>query len=516
MSADVRELRLLMKDWRSGRATRTLWEAIQDGYVLVLTVVILGAMLINLLVKAQGDAATCVTAGCVSARSLLPYATWAACVALAVATARLFGPVLASAAEGFWLLDAPIDRAALLRRRLIAGVVLAGVLGAGLTALIAALTGVAGAVIGLWAAAGGLSASAVVAFAAVEQTAERGWTTRVAVWLFTLIAVAALGAVVGIAAGWFTMPAVLVDERAAASVIAGVGGVVTVAMFAVAWLRLDRIRRTRLVSGGALVSGMAGAMYALDLGLARDIVVDRRAREIGHVRPRRGSGTGIDALIRRDLSRLMRTPQAFLPSLATVVIPYACASLGFGRWLPLVSGLALFGALIPLLGTLRVLTRTVGLARCLPFSEDEVRRASLAVAAGVAMCWGLFTVPSFRVVAASEFAAIPTAMVTAVAGLLGAVRWTAAKPVDYGAPMLATQAGAMPPGMVANMVKGFDMVAIVTAPLIFGFDWWISAILALICYGFAMGNFDLERLQEQQEESKRQLALAREEAKGRK
>ena len=36
-------------------------------------------------------------------------------VAVALAASRLFGPVLASAAEGFWLLDAPISRASLLR-----------------------------------------------------------------------------------------------------------------------------------------------------------------------------------------------------------------------------------------------------------------------------------------------------------------------------------------------------------------------------------------------------------------
>ena len=38
---------------------------------------------------------------------MLPWAAFAAAVALALAASRLFGPVLASAAEGFWLLDAP-------------------------------------------------------------------------------------------------------------------------------------------------------------------------------------------------------------------------------------------------------------------------------------------------------------------------------------------------------------------------------------------------------------------------
>ena len=50
---------------------------------------------------------------------------FAAAVAIALATSRLFGPVLASAAEGFWLLDAPISRAKLLRSRLVGAVLAA-------------------------------------------------------------------------------------------------------------------------------------------------------------------------------------------------------------------------------------------------------------------------------------------------------------------------------------------------------------------------------------------------------
>src|SRR5690606_42015157 len=62
-------------------------------------------------------------------------------ISIAVAAARLFGPVLASAAEGFWMLDAPINRASLLRSRLLAAVVLAGLAGSAAGALVAALTG---------------------------------------------------------------------------------------------------------------------------------------------------------------------------------------------------------------------------------------------------------------------------------------------------------------------------------------------------------------------------------------
>ena len=63
---------------------------------------------------------------------------------MALAASHLFGPVLASAAEGFWLLDAPISRTKLLGPRLVGAVVAAGVGGAAIGALVSALTGSAG------------------------------------------------------------------------------------------------------------------------------------------------------------------------------------------------------------------------------------------------------------------------------------------------------------------------------------------------------------------------------------
>ena len=73
----------------------------------------IGAMLINVVLKAQRTCRSA-AASCLSARTILPWAAFATAVAVALAASRLFGPVLASAAEGFWLLDAPISRAKLL------------------------------------------------------------------------------------------------------------------------------------------------------------------------------------------------------------------------------------------------------------------------------------------------------------------------------------------------------------------------------------------------------------------
>ena len=131
--ASPRELKRLIKDWRSGRATRNVLQAMSDAYVAVFGAVMIGAMVVNVILKAQRTIAQCTSVSCLSARAVLPWAAFAATVAIALAVSRLFGPVLASAAEGFWLLDAPISRAKLLGSRLV-GAVLAAFLGGAVSA----------------------------------------------------------------------------------------------------------------------------------------------------------------------------------------------------------------------------------------------------------------------------------------------------------------------------------------------------------------------------------------------
>jgi hypothetical protein len=510
----VGELQGLIKDWRRGRATKNLWEAFHDAYMVLIGALMVGAMLVNVVLQAQRVVSSCTTESCLSARTLLPWAAFAVAVALTLSVSRLFGPVLASAAEGFWLLDAPIKRRALLGPRLAAAVLVAFVGAAAIGALIAALTGSSAAAVMVWAGATGLSGAAAVSFSAAQQGREKHRLGHALTYVFGLLGVAALLGVVGVAAGWFSLG---VSEDLGIElglVMIGFTALVLGISLVLAVVRLRDIRRARLVSGSSLVRGVSGAFFALDIGLARDIVVQRRANDIGHVRPRRGHGVGLQALVWREWQRLRRFPQPLLLVAGSLVVPYASDALGMSTLTPVFSAMVLFGALIGMLGGLRVLTRTGGLARCLPFSLAQIKLASIAVPAAVTVLWALLTAPAYLGFGEGSVTRDPVgaslmALATAAAGLLGAVRWTQAKGVDFGAPMVSTQAGAFPPGLMTNLFRGFDVVVIITAPVLLGFSPVWSLLLAAITALILLNSMDAETLRARQAEQQKRLAAER-------
>ncbi len=511
---DERDLHTAMKQWRHGRATRSIGEAIQNAYVAIFSVLMIGAMIANLVLKAQSTMASCATDTCISARTLVPWATWFAVLGLAIGVARLFGPVLVSAAEGFWLMDAPIERARLLSGRLRLATVATGVLAAVLGGLTAALSGSSLVEIGLWALADGLGAAAVTAFAAAEQTRERTVVTRIVQTVLATLALATLLLTVAVAAGWLPLAVptgVITLVPAAAATLALV--LLVVEMIA-AGRRLNLIRRARLTSGGSLVAGMQGAMYALDFGLIRDIVVERAAVERGHVTPTAGRGEGLQALLWRDLQRLRRFPRPLVALAASVVAPYAMDALGLTTVNPFVSGLILVAVLVPFLSTLRVLTRTGGLARLFPFRTSQVRTTAMVVPLFLALAWQIATVPAFVGITSGGaerpvLEGVAIALVTGLAGWLGAVRWVTAKKVDFNTPMVATESGAVPPALILNLFRGLDMVALITAPVMLGGSPLWSFALAGIAFIFLRGTFNMDEMKAQQEVLNREKEAAK-------
>ena len=509
--ARVRDLQDLIKDWRRGRATKSLWEAFHDAYVAVIAALMIGAMLINVVLKAQGTMSQCSSVTCLSARTVLPWAAFALAVSVTLAASRLFGPILASAAEGFWILDAPVNRSRLLGPRFAAALSLALGVGAVIGGLVSALTGSSPPAIVVWAGATALAAASAVAFAAVQQAREKHRLTQVLGFVCSLLGVAALVVVIGIAAGWLRLGLSTDFGVELGAIVIAFSTIVLIVCLVLTIARLGRIRRVRLTSGGSLIRGISGAFFALDIGLARDIVVARRAVEIGQVRPKRGRGIGLQAVVWREWQRLRRFPQPLLLVAGSVIVPYAADALGMSTLTPVIAGLTLFGATVGMLGGLRVLTRTGGLARCLPFTLAQLKMASIAVPAVVVFIWAVLTTPAYLgfgdgAVQRDAFEAALMSTATALAGLLAAVRWTQAKAVDFGAPMVSTQAGAFPPGLMTNLFRGFDVCLILTAPMLLGFSPLWSLALAAIAALILLNSMDAETMRARQAEQQKRLA----------
>lgn len=215
----------------------------------------------------------------------------------------------------------------------------------------------------------------------------------------------------------------------------------------------------------------------------------------------------MNALIMRDVQRLWRQPLPLLTLAATVVVPYAVQALGLAQLNPPISALVLVAALVPFMNSLRVLTRTRGLQRCFPYDPGKVKQAAMVVPGILALLWSIGALPAFMGVgggvAVPAFEAASAAVVTGLAGFLGAVRWVSARPPDYSGPIVATGLGSMPPGLMFSLLRGIDMVALVTLPIVIGWPVWISLVVGLIAFMILRSGLDREQLMEQQEEQKR-------------
>ncbi len=105
-------------------------------------------------------------------------------------------------------------------------------------------------------------------------------------------------------------------------------------------------------------------MFALDFGLMRDILVERRWLRKGHVRPVSGRSSGRATLVWREVEKLMlRTRGASSVLVASALVPYALLSLGLGNLTPAIAAIVLMFVMVPFFDSLQVVSRTRGLAR---------------------------------------------------------------------------------------------------------------------------------------------------------
>jgi hypothetical protein len=75
---------------------------------------------------------------------------------------------------------------------------------------------------------------------------------------------------------------------------------------------------------------------------------------------------------------------------------------------------------------------------------------------------------------------------------------------------MATASGALPPGLVFNLFRGLDMVALITAPLILQASPYWSLGIAAVVFWALRGSFNMEDLKAEQEAAQRELAASKE------
>lgn len=215
----------------------------------------------------------------------------------------------------------------------------------------------------------------------------------------------------------------------------------------------------------------------------------------------------------RDAQRLIRMPKPLVGVVAAMLVPYAADAVGIGAANPLISAFALLVALVPLLGSLRVLSRTRGLARTFPLSTGQIRTATMAIPALITVVWAAAAFPAFLGIVTGvqrdPIDAISMTLATGAAGLLGAVRWQTGGQVDYSAPLVATGTGAMPMSLLTNLFRGIDIVALVVVPLLFGAPPFWSLLIAIIVFAVLRAGMNTEEMQARAAEDRARLEAER-------
>ena len=479
-----------MRRARRAHADHSVWRQLEDGYVWVFGIVVVGAMAGNGVRELHLDPVECTSRACVEVSSALPVALLLLLVATALRLLLAVGPVVASRASGHWLLATPVDRGALLRpayRTVLLWTVAVALAASLLAVAVPGLWGLGTLPVGM--AGLTLLMVAVACVAVVGQASERRtrWMLRVADLLLVLAAIR-LALLVRSAraepevdtltilmirdASVFEDPYLIGTLTTGDVFIALLAVAVAVLLAVLAAQSLGRLGTARVVAAGELAAGLAGAAASLDVGLLADIVSARRWRSVGRVRSRPGRWFGPAAIVQRELTRVLRWPRRLVFGVALLLIPYVVAAATESTGLVLLATTAAgLLATRPLTAGLRAVSRAPGLARNLPLSPRGLR-ITYAVVPGVFA--GLWSFGAWPALPGGSGPAV--AGVVALAVLAGVVRHATAPPPSYDGPLLATPMGAVPPGLMSQPLRGVDVAVIALLPALFG----LSAGLALL------------------------------------
>jgi hypothetical protein len=75
--------------------------------------------------------------------------------------------------------------------------------------------------------------------------------------------------------------------------------------------------------------------------------------------------------------------------------------------------------------------------------------------------------------------------------LAGAVRWVTGRPPDYSRPLVSTPAGGVPTNLYGSVVRGFDILLLTAAPMLFAPSVngaFFSVLLAVAVLSYLTGR----------------------------
>ncbi|MGW6200526.1 DUF6297 family protein [Kribbella sp. NPDC055110] len=493
-----RALRQWMRTTRRQHADRSFWEIFEDVYLVLFTLAMVGATGGNVVRHLNSNASGCTTSTCGQLTAAMPWIAVPLLLATAIRVLLAVGPVSASRATGFWLLGTPVNRSALLRpafRLVIAAVAIIGVV---VGAVTWALLGRS--LFDVFTAAmliGGALVCAAVASVWAQQTARRSkWALRVSdVLLVAAVIPAVLLAFVPredsftneIIPSTFTgrepSPTLHLGAVQEADALTSSQGYLlffcAAAVVACALLTflasrtLDRLGRISVIAGGELLAGLAGAASSLDVSMLGDVIAGRHWRLKGRVRSRRGRGADGAAIVHREFHRILRWPRRIAVAFALLVVPYAVHGAGFHVLVPIAAAIAGFIAVRPMLDGLRSACRSTGLVRALGWDLRDLRVMMAVVPGLFTIVWAACAYPAIGS-ASSSFA-------VAAAIISGTVRQASARPPSYAGPLVTSPMGAIPPGLFSQPARGFDLLVVCLAPVLFNLSGlWVVVIPSVV------------------------------------
>lgn len=362
-------------------------------------------------------------------------------LAISVRLLRAAGPLAASAAFRFWVLSTPVRRRDLLQPRAI-GVVAAASVAIGLLTVPIAHVAATGAVLTAAFVGTGTAVAAAAVWAQASDLADRGlYAIGHAFGAGSTLAFGSLATGIG-RTGLNSILGVSATTAIPVLLFVVVLGMICIAF---AYRALDRVDVGALGRGQGLWTAARAAAGFLDVLLLIEFLAERRARNVGRVRPVTLGPRLRRSRWRLELTRLRRRPAP--------VVRIGLAALVWWGSVPVLPGPASIAlavilgycVVLPMAATLRQLWTRPNLRAMFAPHDRGLVLASVGMCALTAIGWTMLTLPGLPVLA---IVAMPIGLTAAT------YRTVTRPPLDYSMPAVGTPIGDVPVDLIRQLVRG--------------------------------------------------------------